>query len=224
MTAAAILRKCRNQNMSTHANVISMLLRRGGADKITFQRLHKLGLCFSCRNSLGKQSRLSENNDNRVKKWIKVKGEELCDSVVAVNKASTTESKSPEAHTEIPLDEAMNQLETSFMDIAMSDAEIVDEIVLLEKSVQQADLIESAEDADLSDTSSPREVGNVTASYNLDDYIIIDLDSEEFLAPKVRNVCKILIVEKKRRSHYWKFKTTRRKPGKETDTTRATAF
>ena len=117
-------------------------------------------------------------------------------SNMAVNKASTTESKSPEADTEIPLDEAMNQLETLFIDIAMSDVEIDDEIVLLEKSVQQADLIESAEDADLTDTSSPREVGNVTASYNLDDYIIIDSDSEEFLAPKVRNVCEILTLEK----------------------------
>ena len=72
MIAASVLLHCHSQKMDLHANLISLILRRGGADKITFERLNKLNLCLSYPAALKRQSMLSENSENRVKSWCKM--------------------------------------------------------------------------------------------------------------------------------------------------------
>ena len=61
MTAAGILLNCHNKNMNLHSTVISMLLRRGGADKLIVKRLNKSALSLLYAEELSKQSQISEN-------------------------------------------------------------------------------------------------------------------------------------------------------------------
>ena len=61
MIAAGILLNCHNKNMNLLSTVISMLLRRGGADKLIAKRLNKSALSLSYAEELSKQSQISEN-------------------------------------------------------------------------------------------------------------------------------------------------------------------
>lgn len=71
LTAVGILLNCHNKNINLHSTVIAMLLRCGGADKLTVKRLNKLGFSLSYAEALGKQSQISETNEDIVKGWIK---------------------------------------------------------------------------------------------------------------------------------------------------------
>ena len=72
MTAASVLLCCHSQKMDLNANLILLILHRGGAGKITFERLNKLNLCLSYSAALKRQSMLSENSEDRVKRWCKM--------------------------------------------------------------------------------------------------------------------------------------------------------
>ena len=69
LTATATLLHSRSRHMNMNASVHSIILRRGGADKMTYKRLSKLGLCSSYGPTLTYQSNLGKDNLEIVKSW-----------------------------------------------------------------------------------------------------------------------------------------------------------
>eukprot|EP00794_Sanderia_malayensis_P016437 gene16437-18072_t len=69
LASIAVILKCRNQYMNMNTLVNSIILRRGGADKMTYRRLNELGLCTSYGKALTCQSALGKDNTSVVKCW-----------------------------------------------------------------------------------------------------------------------------------------------------------
>lgn len=76
MTAAGTLLRCRNQHMNAHATLTGLQLKRGGATKMTHQRLHDRALTVSYTTTLEKQKMLGVGFDGKVKEWKKIMEEE----------------------------------------------------------------------------------------------------------------------------------------------------
>lgn len=71
LTALAILLHCHSTSMNMDATINSIILRRGGADKMTFKRFNHIALCLSYSSSLKLQSELGKKNLSVVKEWTK---------------------------------------------------------------------------------------------------------------------------------------------------------
>ena len=178
--------------MDLHANLISLILRRGRADKITFERLNKLNLCLSYPAALKRQSMLSENSENRVKSWCKMQevkhtvasqAPSLDKSKLSITLVSQrTEGFEPKQEITAPdicmqefgategddhFVSTVENLDKSLMEINISDSESIGEIT------QQPLDHESAPLTSTSDT----DVGKLPV-FSLDEYVIIDVDEQ----------------------------------------------
>jgi hypothetical protein len=62
LTAIGILLHCHSTCMNMNATINSIILRRGGADKLTFKRFSHISLCLSYPSALKLQSELGKEN------------------------------------------------------------------------------------------------------------------------------------------------------------------
>lgn len=66
MTGVSIILNARNNNLNIHQMYTSMILYRGGANKITFRRLAARGLCLCYFTTLKNQNKLAKNYDKKL--------------------------------------------------------------------------------------------------------------------------------------------------------------
>ena len=76
MSAAGVLLFCRSSHMNAHALMNGIILKRGGADSMTFTRLNHVGLSTSYITVTRKQEQLGENHDSKVLEWANQVAEE----------------------------------------------------------------------------------------------------------------------------------------------------
>ena len=77
MTALNTLLFCRNQNCNSIAMLVSLILRRGQADKLCFTRLSSMFLCVSYPSMITKQEQLGANFMDPVNKLIESSNENV---------------------------------------------------------------------------------------------------------------------------------------------------
>ena len=63
---------CHNQHMNTCATINTLILRRGKADKICYNRFQALNICLSHNSVLKKQLELGKNFEDPVKELTKI--------------------------------------------------------------------------------------------------------------------------------------------------------
>lgn len=124
LTAVAIILRSRNQQVNMNALVHSMILRRGGADKMTYKRLNKLGFCTSYVRALACQSGLGKDNLSVVKQWA-----DKCCGETATTSSEHNEDESRICATAI--NESMPLLDTcwksdEFLDISLEANDLSD--------------------------------------------------------------------------------------------------
>ena len=77
VTAAATLLKCRNNKINKIQSINSIILRRGGANKMAFKRMNARFITTSYKKALELQSDLGERHDEKVYEWGKSYAEQL---------------------------------------------------------------------------------------------------------------------------------------------------
>lgn len=77
VTAAATLLKCRNNRINKIQSMNSIILRRGGANKMAFRRLNARFICTSYKIALELQLDLGEKHDEKVYEWGKSYAKQL---------------------------------------------------------------------------------------------------------------------------------------------------
>ena len=77
VTAAATLLKCRNNKINKIQSINSIILRRGGANKMAFKRMNAPFITTSYKKALELQLDLGEQHDEKVYEWGKSYAEQL---------------------------------------------------------------------------------------------------------------------------------------------------
>lgn len=77
VTAAATLLKCRNNRINKIQSMNSIILRRGGANKMAFKRMNARFITTSYKKVLELQSDLGEKHDEKVYEWGKSYAQQL---------------------------------------------------------------------------------------------------------------------------------------------------
>lgn len=96
MTGISVILNARNNNLNIHQMYTSMILYRGGANKITFRRLAARGLCLSYFTTLKNQNKLAKNYDKKLlQRKHKVEGDYKSMS----NNKESTQNGNPNPNT-----------------------------------------------------------------------------------------------------------------------------
>ena len=124
MTGISVILNARNKNLNIHQMYTSMILYRGGANKITFRRLAARGLCLCYFTTLKNQSKLAKNYDKKLLQR-KRKVEEGYKSL-SNNKESTNDGNPNATNATIHVPEEVPDSTLNNQDKAVNESASVD--------------------------------------------------------------------------------------------------
>ena len=102
LTGVGILLHTRNRHLNAHQMLTSVVMKRGGANKMSFRRLSSRGLCLPYGTTLKHLNRLSENYDISIQNWKK---RSMDQELIKDQEFSICRNKPSEDEKEVPTEE-----------------------------------------------------------------------------------------------------------------------
>ena len=147
INAVSSLLLCRNQHINTSATINTLILRRGKADKMCYNRFQALNICLSHNSVLKKQLELGKNFEDPVKELTKILEESAQLMVSAIQSVSQME----EADIEIELSDEKYQSGMQLFSLNADESFLQDgalnpniEIISLASKESEEELVESS--------------------------------------------------------------------------------
>eukprot|EP00794_Sanderia_malayensis_P002019 gene2019-2296_t len=128
MTAASILLHCYSIRMNMNIHLLSLVLRRGGADKACFKRLNRAGICLSYPHALKSQGIFGKDNADMVKGWWEPLPQN-CSTLPVTNVSRNPQQEVSQYSAQIPSilsDTEIAALNESFHELDITEMESVE--------------------------------------------------------------------------------------------------